>query len=114
MLALFPTAYPNVIAHHVTLTHGSGGDIAPPEAHFSAIGMVDDCVGVQAIVVQVDGKHIRPDGRTFHITWSIDRTAGRKPVHSNDAIEALGFRTFSQPVVFVAQPRTNSSNQNKT
>ena len=44
----------------------------PKDTSAEVIGQVDDGAGVQAFVVRIDGTTDRPDGRTYHITWSID------------------------------------------
>lgn len=89
LLTLFAPRYPDTIAHHITLRMGKAN---PPQAtHGIVIGVADDGVGCQALVVSIDGTTRRPDGRTYHITWSIDRQAGYKPVHSNDVISIHGW-----------------------
>lgn len=89
LLGRFPPVYPDVLAHHVTLNPGVKSDSEPPPAAvFNVVGVVDDGRGVQALVVTVNGSLRRPDGGFFHMTWSVDRAAGFKPVHSNDALAA--------------------------
>lgn len=85
LLGIFTPAYPDVIAHHITYQFPS--DEPPPEAVGNIVGIADDGEGVQALVVAVNGSTTRADGKTYHITWSIDRAAGRKPVQSNDVIQ---------------------------
>ena len=55
------------------------------------VGQADDGRGVQAHVVRIGGTTKRPDGSTYHITWSLDRSRGRKPVESNDVIARQGW-----------------------
>lgn len=87
LMGLFAPAYPDVIAHHVTFKpNTSNPSDIPDSAELVVVGFADDGQGVQALVVEVDGSTVRPDGGTYHITWSIDRSRGRKPVHSNDVI----------------------------
>lgn len=96
--------YPDVIAHHVTLQFGA--DDMPLPAELAIVGHADDGLGVQALVVSVDGSTERPDGSTYHITWSIDRAQGRKPVHSNDVVRAGYSACEPMPIVtfpFVAE-----------
>src|SRR3546814_9902597 len=52
--------------------------------------LVDDGEGLQALIVSIDGSTDRPDGSTYHITWSLDRSRGRKAVQSNDVIAERG------------------------
>ncbi len=84
LLGMVVPLYPDVIAHHVTLHMGEGE--LPTETEGHVVGYVDDGEGVQALVVSIGGTTARPDGGTYHITWSIDRGAGRKPVDSNKVL----------------------------
>lgn len=52
----------------------------------NVIGYVDDGKGLQALLVEIDGKVDRPDGKTYHITLSLDSLLGYKPVDSNKVI----------------------------
>ena len=84
LLKRFPPRYPDVIAHHITLSLGKG---APEHATIKVIGYVTDGVGLEALLVSVNGSSVRgSDNTRYHITWSIDRAAGYKPVHSNRVI----------------------------
>ena len=49
------------------------------------------CDVFQTLVVQVNGATLRPDGSVFHITWSIDRASGAKPVDSNKLLSEKEF-----------------------
>lgn len=85
----FPAAYAvdPAIQHHVTLATGVAESTPlPTETRGIVVGIADDNLGVQALVVKIDGTTTRPDGGTFHITWSLDREIGRKPVESNRVI----------------------------
>ncbi len=103
LLALFPPAYATVVAHHVTLAFGVGpGAPLPTETTGSIVGTTDDGAGVQALVVSIGGTTRRPDGSTYHITWSLG--PGRKPVESNDVLRAHGW-TPVPPVPVRLEPR---------
>lgn len=97
LLAEFRPAYADVIADHVTLQNTPAAVHIPPQVDAAIIGTVDDGNGVQALIVEIDGTAYRPDGGIYHITWSIDRKRGRKPVHSNDAIAHLGWQAVLRP-----------------
>jgi hypothetical protein len=87
LLREIPPAYRDVIADHVTLLGRAPASAPQPEpVEAEIIGAVDDGEGVQALIVEVNGSSKRPDGGTFHITWSLDRRRGRKPVQSNEVI----------------------------
>ena len=103
LLALVPPRYERLVADHVTLAFGVGPQEplpAAPEA--DVIGYADDGEGVQALVVAVDGASDRPDGSTYHITWSL--ADGRRPVESNDVIRDYGWRPVD-PVTVRLVPR---------
>ena len=88
LMSIFPPKYPDVIAHHITYKFGvSSNDKIPsnPESN-AVIGYIDDGDGLEALVDQVNGKTTRPDGKIYHITWSLDREKGKKPVHSNNLL----------------------------
>jgi hypothetical protein len=98
LLAVFGTEYPDVVAHHITHAFGvSDTAELPTETSGTIIGIADDGEGVQALVV--DMGHERPDGGTYHITWSLDKAAGRTPKQSNDVIRDKGFeKVYPIPV----------------
>jgi len=90
LLERFPLIYGNVVAHHVTLQAKASEDTPPPqEVSAVIVGEADDGKGVQALVVELDGTTERPDGSTYHITWSL--AAGRQARESNDIIRDHGW-----------------------
>jgi hypothetical protein len=90
LLAVFPPAYPEVVAHHVTLEAGIRRDFPlPTETEGFVVGVADDGAGVQALVVEIGGTTRRPDGSTYHVTWSLG--PGRRAVESNDVIREHGW-----------------------
>jgi hypothetical protein len=92
LLQALPPAYPDAVADHVTLRVGVSPKTAPPrDTTAEIVGVADDGEGVQAMVVRIDGTTDRPGGGTYHITWSLDRRAGRKAVQSNDVIAGKGW-----------------------
>jgi hypothetical protein len=104
LLELFPPKYPDVIAHHVTLQFGVPEDAAAPESNtFAVVGVTDDGRQLQTLVVSVGGHTTRPDGETFHVTWSLDRELGAKPKDSKRAIKRLGYSVVER-VPFEATP----------
>jgi hypothetical protein len=88
LLKRFVPKYDEVICHHVTYRFpAKTGDDMPPAAHEAhVIGYEDSGDGIEALVVEVNGSTKRPDGKLFHITLSLSRSAGKKPVHSNDLV----------------------------
>ncbi|CAD7340582.1 hypothetical protein FIM10_15710 [Sphingomonadales bacterium 56] len=99
LLDRFPPLWPDVIADHITLASGVPQDAPLPEPQQAEIvGSISDGEGLQALIVVVGGNSGRPDGGTFHITWSLDRSRGREAVQSNDVIADLGWRRLPEPV----------------
>lgn len=93
LLERFPPAYPDVIAHHVTLKMGVGPrEALPAPCDGVIVGEQDDGAGLQCLVVEIGGGCQRWDGSVFHITWSLDRARGRRPVESNGVIAWLGWK----------------------
>ncbi len=73
LLDKFPPKYSKVIAHHVTVDFGvPAGTELPPEAELRVVGEGDSGDGLQALVVSVNGSTRRTDGKTYHITWSLE------------------------------------------
>ena len=103
LLARFPPKYARTDADHVTLRSRVAADAALPDATVGVIvGRSDDGQGVEAMVVQVDGTTDRPDGSTYHITWSLE--PGRNAVESNDVIRQHGWEAVEPPAAVRLQP----------
>lgn len=103
LATMFPPKYPEFIGHHITNVFGVRNDGTVPvgkQANVVVVGYADE-PGLEALVVTVNGKQMRPDGRPYHITWSLDRTAGKKPVHSNNLIAKGSVRSV-EPFSFEA------------
>jgi hypothetical protein len=99
LLERFPPLWPDIIADHITLSaDASASDPLPQERSAAIVGSISDGQGLQALVVAVGGSTGRPDGSVYHITWSLDRSRGRKPVQSNEVIADLGWRRLPDPV----------------
>lgn len=102
LLARFPPRYAQAIAHHVTLKFGDEAARAPAEVAAEIVGEADDGLGVQALVVAIDGGVARPDGGTFHVTWSL--APGREARESNDVI-AAGWTPLPEPALLRLRPK---------
>ena len=89
LLARFPPRYERVVADHVTFKPGEADAPMPRVSHGTVVGRADDGRGVDALVVELDGSTERPDGSTWHITWSLG--PGREAVESNAVIAAHGW-----------------------
>ncbi|HEU4959762.1 MAG TPA: hypothetical protein VFT56_05085 [Sphingomonas sp.] len=105
LLVRFPPEWPDVIADHVTLDMNAGPDTPLPcETHGAIVGGINDEAGLQAMVVAIGGTTARPDGSTYHITWSLDRAQGREPIQSNQVIAKHGWRPLDDPVPIALTP----------
>jgi hypothetical protein len=90
LLERFPAVYEKTVADHVTLKFGlEAKPQLPHETEGRIVGFADDSRGVQAAVVEIDGTTDRPDGSTYHITWSL--AEGRAAKESNDVIAQHGW-----------------------
>lgn len=98
LLDRFPPKYAEVVADHVTLKFAPGGaGPLPEEREGEIVGYVDDGRGVEAMVVRIGGTTDRPDGSTYHITWSLG--PGRRAVESNDVLKAKGWSPINPTAV---------------
>lgn len=100
LLQRMPPRYGEPVADHVTLQEGQAS--LPPEVSAQIVGRTDDGDGVEAMVVALDGSTDRPDGSTFHITWSL--APGRRAVESNHVLRDRGWTKFAQPIPVTLKP----------
>lgn len=103
LLRRLPPRYRDVIADHVTLKFGEAEGLLPTDTWGDIVGEADDGKGVQAMVVAIRGTTERPDGSTYHITWSL--APGREAKESNAVIARLGWRSFAEPVRVTLEPK---------
>ena len=102
LLQQFPPKFEKTVAHHVTLKSEAERDPLPAEVTAEVVGRADDESGVEAMVVAIDGTTGRPDGSTYHITWSLGD--GRRARESNDVIRERGWQKLDQPIPIELQP----------
>ena len=96
---VFPPKFPEFIGHHITYRMGVPETLELPEAtSFVVVGYACDDNGLECLVVEVDGTTTRLDGKTYHITWSLDRSAGFKPVSSNEVIARNGYTRLDRTI----------------
>lgn len=96
ILQRFPPKFSDVICHHVTERFGvpESKKFMPAPAEIIVVGYACDA-SLEALVVTVNGATARPDGMVYHITLSLERSEGRKPVDSNRLIASAGWGTVS-------------------
>ena len=103
LLDRFPPKYERTIADHVTLQSGADEDTPLPRRMDAAIvGRADDCESLECLVVEMDGTTDRPDGSTYHITWSLG--AGRKAKESNDVLRDKGWKHLERSIPVELEP----------
>jgi hypothetical protein len=95
-----PPRYEQAVADHVTLE--VGGKQVPSEVKAAIVGRTDDESGIEAMVVTIDGSVDRPDGSTYHITWSLG--PGRKARESNDVLKQRGWQELDHPLPVTLTP----------
>lgn len=98
LLGRFPPKYENLVADHVTLRTGATSKTplpAKPESS-SVVGRADDGSSLECLVVEIDGTTSRPDGSTYHITWSLG--PGRRARQSNDVLRDRGWDHIEGPI----------------
>lgn len=99
----FPPKYEKFVGHHVTHEFGvPEGTEAPADVELAVVGRVDSGDGLEALVVKVGDTRERPDGSTYHVTWSLDPDK-YKPVDSNALLKSKQF-TLSQSTPITAKP----------
>lgn len=104
LLERFPPQYPDAIADHVTLKSNAQRDQLPAEVVSQIVGRADDQDSLECLVVEIDGSTDRPDGSTFHITWSLDKSKGREARESNDVLKQHGWSPFSEAIPVKLEP----------
>jgi hypothetical protein len=103
LLERFPPRYEKVIADHVTLSVGASAETPlPPRPEARIVGRADDGTSLECLVVELDGTTERPDGSTYHITWSLG--AGRRAVESNDVLRERGWESLPDPIPVELEP----------
>ncbi|HVF36703.1 MAG TPA: hypothetical protein VNA29_02030 [Sphingomicrobium sp.] len=88
----------------MTLKTNAEGTPLPPAAASEIVGRADDGDSLECLVVTINGTTDRPDGSTFHITWSLDKAKGRKARESNDLIRQQGWEVIEQPLPVRLEP----------
>ena len=102
LLDQFEPRYQEPVADHVTLEVKAHSKPLPRPVESEIVGRSDDGKGVQAMVVKIDGTTDRPDGSTYHITWSL--APGRKAKESNDVIREKGWSPIDPPIPLKLEP----------
>jgi hypothetical protein len=104
LLERFPPKYAQVVADHVTLRVGANAGTPLPRKPQNAriVGQADDGDSLECMVVELDSTTDRPDGSTYHITWSLG--PGRKARESNDVLRDQGWEHVPAAVDVELEP----------
>jgi hypothetical protein len=104
LLRRFPPKYAKVDADHVTLRVGATAETPLPDKPQAAavVGRADDGESLECLVVEMDGTTDRPDGSTFHITWSLG--PDRRARESNDLLRDKGWAYIEAPIPVELEP----------
>ena len=103
LLERFRPRYENVVADHVTLRTGATpATPLPRKPEARIVGRADDENSLECLVVELDGITDRPDGSTYHITWSLG--PGRKARESNDVLRDRGWEHIPAPIPVELEP----------
>jgi hypothetical protein len=103
LLQRFPPKYEKVVADHVTLESGATPDTPlPNKPEAQIVGQADDGKSLECLVVELDGTTDRPDGSTYHITWSLG--AGREAIESNDVLRDRSWQSLSASIPIELEP----------
>ena len=103
LLRRFPPKYEKVVADHVTLRVGATPDTPlPNKPQAQMVGRADDGASLECLVVELDGTTDRPDGSTYHITWSLGPQ--RKARESNDVLRDHGWTYIEAPIPVDLEP----------
>lgn len=104
LLGRFPPRYDDVIADHVTLRSNALDEPLPKAVDARIVGRADDEDSLECMVVTIDGTTDRPDGSTFHITWSLDKSKGREARESNNVLKERGWSRIDEAVPVNIEP----------
>lgn len=104
LLERFSPRYRDVIADHVTLKSHAGDDPLPADVQSEIVGRADDGDSLECLVVTINGSTNRPDGSTFHITWSLDKSKGRQARESNDILKERGWTPIPSAIPVILEP----------
>jgi hypothetical protein len=103
LLQRFPPRYEVVVADHVTLRTGATPETPlPHKPQTRIVGRADDSRSLECLVVEIDGTTDRPDGSTYHITWSLGPT--RSARESNDLLREKGWKPLTAPIDIELEP----------
>lgn len=104
LASIFPPKNPTWLGHHITEVFGvQANHPAPEEPEIVQVIGYAEQDGIEGFLVSIDGNTQRPKGGLYHITWSIDKSKGRKPFHTN---KIIGDAERISPINISVTPKT--------
>lgn len=91
LMRVFMPRFSDIRAHHVTLAYGVPESALLPIDKTGVIVAEVFNEGVQALVIEIAGTTVRPDGSHYHITWSLDKQNNFESKMSNTLLKERGF-----------------------
>lgn len=84
----YPPKNATWLGHHITEKFGvpANQDPPPPPKSVVIVEYLED-EGIEGFLVEVNGSVHRPSGGKYHLTWSIDKTKGRRPADTNKIVD---------------------------
>ena len=99
----FPPKFEKFVGHHATHQFGaSDKDPLPSGEKYEVVGYAKADDGLEALVIAIDGNTKRPDGKVYHITWTLDPSK-YSPKDSNTVIKNNGY-TEVDPIEIKMEP----------
>ena len=102
MLQNYPPKYNKVIAHHITFKFGVYEELPPAADMARVVGYKNSGDGLEAFVVEINGSVKRPDGKLYHITYSLD-PGKYSPKDSNTLLSTQGYNSV-KPFIIKVKP----------
>lgn len=101
----YPPRYSKFVGHHVTIEFPVTSDAPTPlPARVKVLGIKDSGDGLEALVVSVDGEQFRPDGKRYHVTWSLEPDK-YSPKDSNELLSDYRRYVLSLPKYIKTRPQ---------
>lgn len=102
ILQNYPPKYNKVIGHHITYKFGVYEELPPDSNMAKVVGYKDSGDGLEAFVVEINGTVKRPDGKLYHITYSLIPEK-YKPKDSNELLTNQGYNSI-KPFIIKIKP----------
>lgn len=101
LLSIFTPIFSKFIGHHITYKFNVTAENVPEQCSARIIGYAQEG-GLEALVAEINGSTARPDGKIYHVTWSLTPEI-KKPVDSNNLLQR-GWKKVS-PIEINVQPK---------